>query len=672
LKTELASFDVAVLVHELEQVIKDSRIENIYQIGSKTFLLRLHKTNNPTMQLLVEAGKWMHLTTYVRDKPAKPPAFCMVLRKHLDGGRIEEVAQHEFERTVKLTILGRHDTLQLIVELFGNGNTILVNSQNAIVAALAYMKMRDRNILRNEQFKQAPSSGANPFNLAPNDLDSLKSYNGMEIVRGLARFLGIGGLYAEEVLLRANLDKKTPCEQLTPQQIDAIHKNLQEILSFLRKGEFDPAIVISEEDDWVDVTPIKLKKYEHMKTQPYTSFNQALDEYHTHAFRTIRVSETQNQYEKELAKQQRMLNEQQETLKDAKKAVEQNKRVGDLIYSHFGELQLLQQQISNAKQMGESWEQIITRLKKEKELGRSPAVYFDTFNPKILVLTLSVDGVVFPLQINRSVQANAAEYYERMKKAERKLEGAKKAMLETQRRIDELREKWTRKIEDTRAEVPSRQVRKNWYEKFRWFTSSEGFLVLGGRDAITNEILIKKHLEPSDLVLHADVVGAPFVVIKTEQKQPSQQTIQEAAEFAAAYSRAWREMLSAVDVYWVRPEQLSKTAPSGQYLERGAFIVQGTKNYLRKIPLKIAIGVRKDNESMQVISGPLKAIRERTITYVEVVPGDLTSAELAKQMRRMLAGKASNEERSSIMKIRLEEIQQLIPLGKGLINSGGK
>jgi hypothetical protein len=168
------------------------------------------------------------------------------------------------------------------------------------------------------------------------------------------------------------------------------------------------------------------------------------------------------------------------------------------------------------------------------------------------------------------------------------------------------------------------------------------------------------------------VVGAPFVVIKTEQKQPSQQTIQEAAEFAAAYSRAWREMLSAVDVYWVRPEQLSKTAPSGQYLERGAFIVQGAKNYLRKIPLKIAIGVRKDNESMQVISGPLKAIRERTITYVEVVPGDLTSADLAKQVRRMLAGKASNEERSSIMKIRLEEIQQLIPLGKGLINSGGK
>jgi len=672
LKREMTSFDVAVIVRELNQTVKYGRIENIYQTGSKVLLLRLHMPNQPAMQLLVEAGKRVHQTVYVQEKPLEPPVFCMTLRKYLNGSTIVGVEQHEFERSITFKIHSRQGVMQLFVELFGDGNIILTSPQGAIVAAMTYKKMRDRNIHRNEQFQQAPPSGRNPLALTRVQLDELKNHGALETVRGLARFLSIGGTYAEEVLLRANLDKNIPCEQLSPKQIDAIFNELQTILSVLREGEFNPVIVINEEGDWVDATPIRLKRYEELKNKPCSSFNQALDEYFSKATHVVRLSEAREEYQKELARQQRMLQEQQRTLEDAQRAIEQHKRAGDIIYSHLGELQLLQQQIADAKQMGESWEQIINRLQREKQSGLSPAVYLDSLNPKNLILNICIDNTVFPVQMKRSVQANAAEHYEKMKKAERKLEGSEKATQETQSRIEELEKKWIIKAEETRVETPVRQVKKDWYEKFRWFVSTDGFLVIGGRDAVTNEILIKKHLEPHDIVFHADIVGAPFVIIKTESKPPTAEVIQEAAMLAASYSRAWREMLGAVDVFWVHPNQVSKRAPTGQYVEKGAFIIQGAKNYVRKVPLRVAIGLQRIGEQLRVIGGPTEAIRKHTGIYVEIVPGNEPSAKLAKQLRRLFSERVEKKDRESVLKVPIEEIQQFIPLGKGAVFTGKK
>jgi predicted ribosome quality control (RQC) complex YloA/Tae2 family protein len=286
---------------------------------------------------------------------------------------------------------------------------------------------------------------------------------------------------------------------------------------------------------------------------------------------------------------------------------------------------------------------------------------------KNLTLNAAVDGVTFPIQVKRSVQANAADYYERKKKAERKLEGSEKALRETQQRIDELRKEWTGKIEETQAEAPTKQARREWYEKFRWFVSSDGFLVIGGRDATTNEIIIKKHLEQQDIVFHADVVGAPFVVVKTQGRTPTNEVIQEAAQLGASYSRAWGASLGAVDVYWVTPSQISKSSPSGQYLEKGAFIIQGPKNYVKQVPLRLAIGVQKTEDRFRVIGGPIAAVRKQTEVLVEIAPGGQPSARLAKQLRHLLAERASREDREAIRKARIEEIQQFIPMGKGTI-----
>lgn len=671
MKSELTSFDVGAVVYELAQAIRNARVENVYQIGRKALLFKLHSPNQPTRQLLVEAGKRIHLTDYAVEKPPSPSVFCTFLRKHLNGGTLESIEQHEFERIITFMIRVRQEHVQLIVELFGEGNIILTNQENRIATAMTFKRMRDRNILRNETFKHAPASGENPLLVTRPQLE-IRSLGKTAIVRGLVKHLSIGGLYAEELLLRANVDKNTPCQDITQEQNEAIFQHLQSLLEPLRTGRFDPAIIIDDQDRWIDATPTKLKIYEHLKAEPHDSFNKALDDYYTRMSQAGGISEAQKEHEKELARQQRMLQDQQQTLDEAQKTLERNKRLGDLLYAHLGELQLLHQQISDAKSRGENWEQIAKRLEKENKEGRSPALYFHSFDAKNLTLNLSIEGSVIPIRMNWTIQANAAEYYERMKKAERRLEGSRKALEETQHRLEELRKKWTEKIQQAKTEEPARKQEKAWYEKFRWFNSSDGFLVLGGRDATTNEILVKKHLEPHDIVFHADIVGAPFVIIKTQGKPPTEQAISEAAQFAASYSRAWREMLSILDVYWIRPEQVSKTSPTGQYLAKGSFIIHGKKNYIRKVALRIAIGVFAENEHISIIGGPLEAIRRQTKVYLELVPGQQTSAELAKRIRRLLSERASSEYQAEISKISIEEIQGFIPPGKSNIASEEK
>jgi len=661
----MTSFDIAALVQELNQTVKDARIENIYQINQATLVLRLHKPNQPTMQLLIEAGKRVHLTSYVLEKPFKPPAFCMALRKFLRNGRIQDVQQHEFERTIIFKISTREGVFELIIELFGEGNIILVNKQGTIVTAQTHKKMRDRNILRNEAYKHAPPSGKNPLHTSRTQMDELKNFGQLEIVRALTKFLSIGGPYAEELLLRAGVDKNTRCQGLTEQQLEDVYTQLRTILSDLTERKLDPAIITNTKGEWTDVSPIRLKRYEGLERKPYKTFNEALDEYYIQTTMLGKVLTAQKEYERELAKQQRMLQDQQKTIEDSKKAAEQNKRIGDLIYGHLGELQLLVQQILEEKQNGKSWDQIVSRLKEEKLAQRIPAVYFGSLDSKRMILNVSIEETVFSIKIDRSIQANAAEHYERMKKAERKLEGSEKALRETQNRIHELQKQWTERIEEARTETPPKHVKRAWYEKFRWFYSSDGFLVVGGTDAITNEILIKKHLEPQDIVFHADIVGAPFVVVKTQGRAPSEQVIQEAAQFAASYSRAWREMLSAIDVYWVHPHQVRKTPPHGQFLEKGSFIIQGTKNYVRSVPLRIGIGVLLEKEYLTVVGGPAKTISKQTNLYVELVPGKQEGSALAKQVRGLLVEKASKNWHQKILAVSNEELRGFVPFGKG-------
>ncbi|MEM5804249.1 MAG: NFACT RNA binding domain-containing protein, partial [Candidatus Aenigmatarchaeota archaeon] len=142
------------------------------------------------------------------------------------------------------------------------------------------------------------------------------------------------------------------------------------------------------------------------------------------------------------------------------------------------------------------------------------------------------------IDFRKSAQENAQCYFDEAKWAKEKMEATKAALARTRRDIAKLSKESMKRREEKKAPVKRR--RGKWFEKFRWMRTSDGYLVVAGRDATQNEVLFKKHLEPGDIVLHADITGAPFTIVKSEGREVSPLAIREAGEFAAAYSSAWK------------------------------------------------------------------------------------------------------------------------------------
>jgi predicted ribosome quality control (RQC) complex YloA/Tae2 family protein len=635
--------------------------------------------DKPSFQLVLEAGKRLHLTSYVLEKPPVPSGFCMALRKYLRGAWLTSIEQYEFERTVIFAFKTKVGGMRLVLELFGEGNVILISQDGKILQALTYKRMRDRNILRGETFAFAPSSGKNPFKISKDELaTTLASFGDVEVVRAIARSLSIGGLYAEEVLLRADVEKTKPCKALSSFEFEVFHKNLQTLLSHVSDGKFEPSIVLNSKGEFIDVTPFRLKCYERFDHKFYESFNEALDEFYAR-IATVEKAITSMKTEKlkqEAERLKRVIESQEKALNEAKAEAEKAKQIGDIIYAHAGELQLLLEKFSAGKRAGKEWSQIVSEVLAEKKADIAPSVFFESFDAKSLTVHVCVDGLRFSLGLQRKLFDEAGRFYERSKRARQKLEGAKAALEESRKKLAEITAKMEEaeilkqvKPAEALKELEKRKIkRKEWFEKFRWFTSSEGFLVVAGKDAVSNKVLIKKYTAPEDIVFHADILGAPFVVVKTQGKKPNERTLKEASEFAAAHSRAWREGFASADVYWVNPNQLSKTAPTGEYVPHGAFVVSGKRNWMRNVPLKVAVGVvEEENGEIKFIGGPIDAVKAKTKVYVAVTPGNQSGRELLNQILKGLAEKTSKEQRGKVLKASIEEIREFIPYGKGMV-----
>lgn len=234
--------------------------------------------------------------------------------------------------------------------------------------------------------------------------------------------------------------------------------------------------------------------------------------------------------------------------------------------------------------------------------------------------------------LNKSVEENASKYFEESKKAKRKLEGAKKALADTKRKLDLLLKQESKFLEEQAEKQIKKEKKREWYEKFHWFISSEGFLCLGGKDATSNELVIKKHTDKNDLVLHTDMAGSPFFVIKNGQ-EAGEQTVKEAAQAVAVYSRAWKLWHNSADVFYVKPEQVTKEAKPGEYVPKGSFMVYGKTQYLHP-KLEYAIGLIGE----EIIGGPKSAVEKQTKNLILVIPGKENKGALAKKIKHQLKG----------------------------------
>ncbi len=240
------------------------------------------------------------------------------------------------------------------------------------------------------------------------------------------------------------------------------------------------------------------------------------------------------------------------------------------------------------------------------------------------------------LDLTKSVQQNAEHYFESSKKAKRKVPGAEAAIAQLKKKLENAQVK---------AVVKKEVRKKEWFEKFKWFISSDELLVIGGRDATTNDIIVKKHAEKGDLVFHTELPGSPFVIIKSEGKTIPQKSIDEAALFCASHSRSWSEGRTIADVYCVEPDQVKKELG----LPKGTFMVHGKRTYF-KPTIGLAVGMYEG----KIMIAPESTIKRHCEKYFKVVLGNDKKSYVAKKIRKVIGGE-------------LDEIMQALPPGEAKI-----
>jgi len=244
------------------------------------------------------------------------------------------------------------------------------------------------------------------------------------------------------------------------------------------------------------------------------------------------------------------------------------------------------------------------------------------------------------LDIRKTVEQNAATYFDKSKKAKKKIEGIKKALTKFEKDKEEMLKKKEKAVskEEEKIQIKKEKAKnrraKKWYEKFRWFISSEGILCIGGRDATTNEIIIKKHTDKDDVVFHTEAPGSPFFVVKIEDKKPGEATLKEAAQATAIYSRAWKMGLASALVYWIKPEQVSQKTQSGEYMPKGSFMIYGKRNHSEPI-LEMAVGVLPDG---RVMGGPVNSVKKNCGKMVVLIQGQNKKSDIAKKIKKEING----------------------------------
>ncbi len=238
------------------------------------------------------------------------------------------------------------------------------------------------------------------------------------------------------------------------------------------------------------------------------------------------------------------------------------------------------------------------------------------------------------LDLTKNIDENAAIYFEKAKKAKKKIEGAETALNENLKKLREIELKKEKIILEKSKREVLKERKQEWYEKFRWFVSSDGFLVIGGRDATSNEIVIKKHTESNDLVFHTDLAGSPFFVVKSEGKIIGEKTKEETADATCTFSRVWKLGLQTSPVFYVSPEQVSKKTKAGEYMGKGAFMIYGKTIYIEN-KINLAVGMGKNN---QVMAGPIDAIRLHCEKYILLEQGNEKASSVAKYIQHKIGG----------------------------------
>lgn len=607
---KISSLDIHAFININMEKLRGSFIKKIYQISPKVFLFNLYGQGEGKFPLYVDLARVMAF--YDPERPETPSQISLILRKTLSERRIVNVVQLNFDRVVKLTM---HTGQEIILELFREGNLIVTNS-GIIEFVLSPREWKNRKLKVGEVY--LPPSQNDPSNMSQEEVWNVINQSKASLVQTLATRMNLGGEYSEELIFRLGMDKNA-VPPFPREQTDQI---LEGIRSLMSESSMNNSYIYTEKRLF---SPIKMKSIQQEEPMIFEDFNKGI----THYISNFKPPE------KEKSPLERRIESQQKSIEEFRKIMEEENNKGTVIISNMPLMNNL---------LGK-----IRRYEKEKSLKfplKIEGMEIDLSDPAKKMVKLELQGESVEIFYNKSPGENSSYHFDRSKEYRSKIEGALTAIQETKKMLN------VKKVEKKKAR--SRQ----WFEVYHWFITSDGFLVIGGKDAKSNEKVVKKHMGDSDFYVHADIHGAPSTIVKAENGvKPTEKSLWEACAFALSFSRAWAAGMRTGSAYWVTPTQVSKTPESGEYISTGSWVIRGKRNYMFNLPLDLEIStINYKGNDIPVIEPTGVLIKEDGKKIVRIIPGDVKRNVIAKEI-------------SKIIGIGVDEIETILPPGSSQIVS---
>ncbi len=673
MRAQSSSFDVARMVRELHGMV-GTRVRKAYQPHHEQVVLRLNPKGEPSVDLVIVRGKRLYMSRRDRPMPNNPSPFAMILRKHLGNSRLVEVEQLGFDRVVILTFEHGGGQYKLVIELFRDGNVLLLDDNDVILQPLTHAKYASRALKRGETYAPPPET-LDPRGLDRNGLDNLLDNSEHSLIRTLAARANLGRIYGNAVCSAAEIDSDDPADSLDETQREVLSESMNKLLEELAeaKGAYiwfedkeglnswksaqdDPQERDSASGMIGEFSPINLPFMDSSLRANIANLSEAYDViFGAHdAIAYIRREEEKlaaagEDDEEQKAKLDRRAAQQRSAIERFESQAALTQELAKSIQDNWTHVDDLLGQV-NSLIANEGWQTLDSKI--------ADVVWIDKIDPaKRTILARLPDednepGASVTLSVENSVHQNAQIYFEQARTLKDKSKGARVALERTENQAAKEAAKREKEAAAGRVRIGKRSKRF-WFEKHRWGILSDGRMVVGGRDAKGNDTVVRKYLRSTDLYVHADLHGAPSCSIRLHdgletdphpigfrpegvaslkisqefagsiedaQNLPSE-IIKEAAQLAICWSRAWGSGSAAATAFHARPTQVSKQTESGESLGRGAFVVRGQRTWYRDVEMEIAIGFAIVNNIPIPISGTAGGVSKLCQRWAIIRPG---------------------------------------------------
>lgn len=331
----LSAIELACVVKELKD-LEGSKVEKVYQPNKSKFLISLHKTGEGKKLIKIVVGEAMYLGV-VKGKQGTPSNFCMLLRKRLNNSFLASISQKGFERIVELKLQNKKTDYYLIIEFFSKGNIVLCDKDKVIVATLMQQIWKDRKVQKGEKYIYPSRKNVDLLDLNIDDLKHIiKNSTKSSLVTMLALDLGLGGLYAEEVCARAEVDKEK--KKISDEEIKRLFSVIKDLVKLDIKANICDTVV-----------PFEMETFKESEKKYFDSFNDALRSYFSIMENKEKKTKVEKNYEDEVEKLNEILETQKEHIKELEKSSIEDKERGDLIYKNYAIIEGLIKDIKEKK-----------------------------------------------------------------------------------------------------------------------------------------------------------------------------------------------------------------------------------------------------------------------------------------------------------------------------------